>query len=158
MEYYKNLLTKKKTSKAQIIFGVLFIILSFLWIFVKKYEGKSIVGFDWFYSIIFFLNGIVNIIESFGISIYTLFGKAFLKINENSIRYKSKVFSKELILNWHEVKEINFNKSKISIISTNKSHFDILFSKFDYISIQEIKNIITEIAEKNNLLLKNNTQ
>ena len=154
MEYYKNLLTKRKTSKVQIIFGVLFIILSCLWIFVKKYEGKPIVGFDWFYSIIFFLNGIVNILEGKGIQINKIFGDAFIRITEKEIIYKPKTISKAIRLSWEEISEIMLKTSQIEILGNDNKNIELQYNKLDYTSVVEIKDLIANIAQTKKVLIK----
>lgn len=52
--------------------------ISIAWIADRFFNNLAIRPFDWLYTGIFTLNGIVHSIEGFGFSFARLFGKAFV--------------------------------------------------------------------------------
>jgi hypothetical protein len=154
MDYYKNLLTQGKKSKLRIIFGFVFIIISVLWIVIRLIEENPIRIFDWFYSIIFSLNGILHIVEGCGISINSYFGKAFIQINEEEIQYKPNIRTREINVKWNKISEIHFKTNRIEIVDQNNSSIEFLYSKLGFAVIQEIKDIIIQISKNKNILIK----
>ena len=91
MEYYKDLLNHGNKSKTKLIFGIIFILISLLWILIRVIENDPIRVFDYLYSFIFLINGVVHIIESRGKSIAIFFGKAYILINQEKFEYKPKI-------------------------------------------------------------------
>lgn len=154
MNYYKNLLTQGKKSKLRIVFGLVFILISISWILIRVIEESPIRIFDWFYSIIFSLNGIMHIIEGSGISINSYFGKAFIQINEKEIQYKPNIRAREINVKWDKISEIHFGKNRIEIIDQNNSSIQFLYNKLGFAVIQEIKDIIIQISKNKNILIK----
>ena len=153
MEYYKNLLIDRKKSKYQIFFGIIFILISLLWIADRILEHNPIRIFDWMYGIIFFLNGIVHIIEGTGTSVNNFFGKAFIKINDNEIIFKPKIVKEKIHIYWEDVEKIAFGISRIKII--NKDNIlNLNYSSLDFKNIQTIKNYLTEISKSKNILIE----
>jgi hypothetical protein len=81
LEFNRNLLETTKKSKARIIFGFGFIVFSCVWIGSRLMDNLPIRFFDWLYSGVFSINGVINIIAGFGYSMEGIFGKAFSKID-----------------------------------------------------------------------------
>jgi CheY-like chemotaxis protein len=77
------------------VFGLTFLIIAFFWIFTRINNNETINLFDWFYTAIFGLNGLVHIIAGLGYSIESIFGKAFIKIDNDNINIKLGIFEKE---------------------------------------------------------------
>ena len=144
MEYYKNFLRKNTNSKVRIVFGAIFIFIAIAWIFIRIYENESIRIFDWIYSIIFLLNGLVHILEGKGFIIASLFGKAFILINRKSIQYKPLITSKLQSVCWEEIDTINYRSTSIEVICKNQPNLSIPYSKFEYAELQSLKKIISE--------------
>ena len=61
----------KKESKSvpRIILGIIFLVLAIGWLTNKVIDNQSISLFDWGYSGIFALNGLIHVIEGLGFSI-----------------------------------------------------------------------------------------
>jgi hypothetical protein len=150
MEYYKDLLRKNKNSKAQIILGTVLIILSIFWIIIN-YKDNSIRLFDWLYSIIFLLNGAINILEGSGISSNKIFGKAYIKINSVFIDFKPTIFEKSQKIDWDDMVKISLKPTKIAMKATTGKHLVISYSILDYNTVSEIKEKIRFIAENKNI-------
>jgi len=148
MNYYKNLLTQEKKSKLRIVLGSVFIIISILWIFIRIIEENPIRIFDWFYSIIFSLNGIMHIVEGSGISINSYFGKSFIQINKEEIKYKPNIRAREINVKWDKISDICFKNNRIEIVDQNGSSIEFLYSKLVFTEIQEIKDIIIKISQE----------
>lgn len=148
MQFYKNFLKKNKTSKAQVLFGILYILIAFAWIYMRIYdEKKPIFIFDWIYSFLFILGGLVQILEGMGFAILGLFGKAFILVNNNGIKYKTHIGSKAQDASWEEIDKVNFNPTHIEVVCKNKPNFLIKYSKFEYTEVQTLKNTISEFLK-----------
>ncbi|MDY6800722.1 MAG: hypothetical protein SVU94_05805 [Bacteroidota bacterium] len=117
MEYYKNLHPQLESNKFHLILGILFVIISIAWIIINLVEDGFLTIFDWFYSFILFLNGVVLLLQYQGINIDRIFGKKFIRVTPQQIGYKPTHRSKEQIVNWKEVEAIKFNIFSVDIIS-----------------------------------------
>ena len=91
MELKIDLLENPKKSFFRIVLGVLFIVLSCVWIMIRITHKEVISLFDWFYFGIFAINGIFHTAEGLGF----FFGKAYILINPELISLKAGVFDKK---------------------------------------------------------------
>ncbi len=66
---------REGTSAFRIILGFAFFVISIAWITNKLLENESIGWFDWVYTGIFALNGVVHLLQGFGVSIVHIFRK-----------------------------------------------------------------------------------
>jgi len=148
MNYSKNLLKGRKKSTFAIVVGILFFIVAISWIPVRLTENGSVSGFDWFYMIIFLLNGLSQTMAGLGYSIDSLVGKAFIEIDNQIIRLKTGPFDKEQSITWDEIHSIDYKLNKLMITKNNRTKLNLTMSKLEYSVIQEIKNVISEIANK----------
>lgn len=148
MEYYKNLYPHPKKQKAQLILGIVFIVLSLLWMLNKIYPDNRIHLIDWIYSSIFFLQGVVNILQYFGYNIDEFFGKRFIRITTDEIQYKPKTFKPEIKIQWEDITSIFFKSNYIQLETKDKDITNLYYKNIDYVSVQALKNTITEIANK----------
>ena len=142
MELRKNLLKTHRKSILRITFGFAFIAVTVILLMSKYRENIEISPFDWFFIIIFILNGIYIIIEGSGTSIENLLGKAFININDEAIIIKATIFKKEQTLNWKDIKTINLTTNRIlidNIMTTN-------LSNLEYYEVKEINEILTNLA------------
>ena len=69
MELKKDLLIIKNKSIIRIIAGIIFLVLSSIWLSSRILENQIISPFDWVYSGCFVAIGILNIIEGYGFSV-----------------------------------------------------------------------------------------
>jgi len=148
MEIRKNLLRNEKKSYVSFAVGVVFFIISIIWIVLKMRDGQKISLFDWFYVGIFALNGISYSMAGFGFRLVELFGKAYLLINDEKISMKAKVLEKEQTVFWAEIHEITYNLNKLYIHKTDNTTLTFNLSEIDYAFKNEIKEFIKSIANE----------
>ena len=152
MEFKKNLLRKEKKSYFRFAMGIVFFIISILWISVKISDEQKISFFDWLYFGLFTLNGIAHSMGGFGFQFEELFGKAFIVINEEIISIKTKVLDKEQNILWSDIQNINYNLNKLYIHKTDNTTQTFNLSEIDYDSKNEIKESIKSIANKKQII------
>jgi len=148
MEIRKNLLRNEKKSYVSFVVGVVFFIISIIWIVLKMRGGQKISLFDWFYVGIFALNGISHSMAGFGFQMAELFGKAYLLINDEKISLKAKVLEKEQTVFWSEIHEITYNLNKLYVHKTDNTTLTFNLSAFEYAFKNEIKEFIRSIANE----------
>ncbi len=156
MDYSKDLLKKRKKSKFAIILSILFYVLAISWIPIRLIEKNSVSGFDWFYTVIMFLNGLSQTMAGLGYSVERLIGKAYIKIDNQVIKIKSGAFNREQSINWDEINLIDYKASNFIITKNDKTVFKLTMSKLEYSVIQEMKNVIDEIAKSKKIPLNLN--
>jgi len=151
MDLKIDLLKKPKKSLFRVILGILMFLLAIGWIIIRVIKNISITPFDWIYSGIFSLNGVSHVIEGLGYSFERFFGKAYILINLECISLKITVFEKEQYINWDEIKSIDYKLNKFEIKKKDDTNMVLNLSRLDYISINEIKKIINDIAKEKNI-------
>jgi len=151
MELKKDLLKKEKKSVFRIILGILFFVISIFWIADRIMDNLIIQPFDWLYTGIFALNGIVHTIEGFGFSIARLFGKAFVLIDSERISIKLGIIDKEQNVYWKDIKAIDYKLNKFRVENIDNTNKTLDLSKLDYVLKKEIKEIIACIAKDKNI-------
>ena len=153
MEIKKNLLRNEKKSYLRFAIGVAFFVISIIWIVLKIRQEQEISLFDWFYFVIFTLNGISHSIAGFGFRIEELFGKAFILINKDKISMKAKALEKEQTVLWSEIQKINYNLNKLHIHKTDSTTLTFNLSQIDYALKNEIKEFIKSIANEKQIIV-----
>ena len=148
MEIRKNLLRNEKKSYVSFALGVVFFIISIIWIVLKMRDGQKISLFDWFYVGIFALNGISYSMAGFGFRMVELFGKAFILINKEKISMKAKALEKEQTVFWAEIQSINYNFNKLHVHKTDNATLTFNLSEIDYAFKNEIKEFVKNIANE----------
>jgi len=151
MDLKINLLKKPKKSLFKIILGILLFLLAISWITIRVIADRSITPFGWIYFGIFSLNGVFHFIEGLGYSFESFWGKAYIMVNLECISLKASVFEKEQYINWDEIKSIYYKLNKLEIEKKDNTNMILTLSKFDYISINEIKKSINNIAKEKNI-------
>lgn len=154
MEYYKDLLKEKQQSKLRLFIGILFFAVSIAWITMKMIENKPIETFDWVYSGIFLLNALIHILGAVGYPFEGLFGKAFIQIDNRSIRIKSWIFEKEQSAVWDDIQSIEFKMNQLLLSEKDDSCTSISLSKLEYLWVQEIKDTLRNLASKKDIHIK----
>jgi len=154
MEYYFDLYPRNERTKLQFILSILFLIISILWITNRIYHHQHISLFDWLYSIIFFLNGVVNLLEYFGKPIDRIFGTTFIKINNQEISYKPGLFKNEISLEWKGIETIIFKINYLEIIY-KQVPIHLKYHGQQYVVIQDLKNIVRTIAQEKDIPIQN---
>lgn len=151
MELKKDLLKKDKKSVFRIILGILFVAISIIWIADKITSDSIIRPFDWLYSGIFMLGGVIHTFEGLA----KLFGKAFVLIDSNQISIKLGLSDKEQQIYWKDIKAIGYKFNKFQIQKHDNTNINLNLSKVDYALKNEIKEVVDTIAKNKNILLKN---
>ncbi len=148
MEYYKDLHKKPEPIKFNLIGGILFILIAITSIIIRLNEGISI--FWWFYSVFFFLYGMVMILQYRGVNVDRIFGKKFIRITSENIYYKPTYQAKEQKMNWNKIKNIKFNINSVDFESQT-SILKISYHKQEYKYVKELKDTILQNAEEKNI-------
>jgi len=156
MKYSKDLLKKRKKSKVNMAFGLFVIFIAITWIPLHLIEKVSISGFDWPYMFIFLLNGLSLFMTGYGYSLDRIIGKAFIEIDNQVIRMKTDIFDKEKSISWDNINSIEYKPSKFIVAKKDKTKLILTISKLEYIEIQEIKNVISDIANKKKISINLN--
>jgi len=151
MEFKKDLLKKDKKSILKLVLGILFLVISGAWIVDRILEYQSFRLFDWFYSGILTLNGIVYTIEGSGLSISKLFGKAFVWIDNDRISIKPGIMDKEQKVYWNAIKTMDYKLNKYHIRQMDNTSITLDLSKLGYALKNEIRETLDSIAKKKNI-------
>lgn len=151
MEFKRDLLRIEKKSYFRVVIGIFLLLFSVAWIFDRIIENQTIRVFDWLYTGIFALNGIIHSFEGLGFSVAKLFGKAFILINNDVISIKLGVMKKEQTVYWNDIKSIDYKLNKFIVQNIDNSNLTIDVSKIDYALKNEIKDIIAQITKDKNL-------
>ena len=145
MKFEKNLLVQKSTPKT--IIGLLGIILIVIWIGSKFYMEESFATFDIVYLIILFLLGVIFIFEGRGIRLASLFGKAFILIDEERISLKKSIFSKAQTILWDEIKSIEYKPNYFLFTKLDDSLFPLKLKQQAYRFNREVLYFIKVIGK-----------
>jgi len=151
MEFKKDLLKKDKKSILKLVLGILFLVISGAWIVDRILEYQSFRLFDWFYSGILMLNGIVYTIEGSGLPISKLFGKAFVWIDNDRISIKPGIMDKEQQVYWKAMKTMDYKLNKYHIRQMDNTSITLDLSKHGYELKNEIKETLESIAKEKNI-------
>lgn len=154
MEYYFDLFRRNKRTKLQLIFSILSILISLLWITNRIFHHQHIIFFDWLYSFFFFFSGVINLLEYFGKPIDRIFGTTFIKINNREISYKPGLFKNEISLEWKDIETIIFKINYFEIIYKH-APIHLKYHGQEYAVIQELKNAVKTIAQGKAIPIQN---
>ena len=121
MELYIDLLKNGKKSKYKVFIGITLAVLGITY-FVSKMFLKiptELSTFsriiDWLFLISFTSWGIITIFQGIGKPLESKIGEAFISIDEQSIRIKKSIYSKEVIYSWDKIKYIRFGTNRFLI-------------------------------------------
>jgi hypothetical protein len=147
MEYYRNLLKNNQKSLFRLILGILLVIGSIYIIADRIVDKGSIRAFDWSFSAIFALNGLMHIFLGLGTTIERFFGKAFIEIDTNTINIKLGVFKKAQRIDWQDIQVIGFAPHSFNFQMKDGSTQLLPVTKLDDLCISDVKKILSEIAD-----------
>jgi len=146
-----DLLKEKGKSLLRVIIGIIFFLIVIAWIISKMIGKEGVKPFEWILYGLFALNGIVQFVEGLGYPFESLFGKAYIWINDEFISLKASVFAKKQFVNWNDIQIIDYKLNKFIIEKTDNTILIIDLSKFEYIVNMEIKKVIFGIAQEKNV-------
>jgi len=150
MELELDLLKERKKSLFRVVLGVFLFLITIGAIIIKILEGK----YDWLLIVSFALlalSGIIHFVEGLGFPFESLFGKAYVLINDGFISLKAGVFEKKQFINWNKIQLIDYKLNKFIIQNQDNTILIIDLSKFEYIVNMEIKKVIIGIAKEKNI-------
>ena len=155
MEYYKDLHKKPEPIKFNLIGGILFILIAITSIIIRLDEGISI--FWWFYSVFFFLYGMVMILQYRGVNVDKIFGKKFIRITSENIYYKPTYRAKEQKMNWNDIKNITFNINSVDF-ENQATRLKMSYHQQEYRDVKELKETIIQTAEQKSIPVQHKNQ
>ena len=154
MEFYIDLLRVRGKSRLIFAFGIITIVFAFSIIGVRIYENQSLRLFDWLYSSVFLINGFIIIIQSLGYSPERIFGKAYIKIDNDAVTFKTTAFKKERKISWDDINRIIYKPNNFIFSGPGDELYELNLSNLAYKQVMEIKEFIRSMAEKRGLNIK----
>lgn len=154
MNYSKNLLAERKKSKFALILGLTSIVLAITLISLNLITKTPFSTFTWIYTLIFLLNGVSHTMHGLGYSIERAFGTAYIRIDPSAIEIKTSVWTQAQKLDWDKIAAIEYRSGFFYITQKDHATQKLIISKLDYATIQEVKNIIVEIAQDKKIAVK----
>ena len=152
-----NILQLPARSLFKRILGVLYLIMGISWFLSRIiFDDPESSRFplpilDLSYIILFGFSGIIFIIEGYGVSIARLFGEAYIRIGMEGIFVKKGVFSKEWVLLWSDIEQVEYKVIKIHFKLKDNSYHELDYDNLDYGHIQEIKKALKVIAKEKSI-------
>lgn len=125
--------------------GVAYIIL----VYVLSDEKHA---FSLMMGILFLVKAILHILQGMNYRIESLFGKAFLSIDEEKIVVKKTVFDKLQTIEWNNIKSINHYLDKYKITLNDNKIAEVNMRNHDYKVRLQIRQAISTLAQKKNIL------
>ena len=153
MELEIDLLEKGKKSIFRVGIGILFLVISSGRILERVVCEEVISSFDWIYSGLFALLGILHIIGGLGFHFEKYLGESYIRINSEVISLKADIFGKEQSIYWNDIKSIEYKSNKFRIEKTDNTNAVMSLSKFSYSLKNEIKKAVDCIAKEKNIKL-----
>jgi hypothetical protein len=156
-----NILRSPVKSNVRRILGIIYILVAPSWLVTRLLSDSPLINsvtlkiLDIIYSVIFCITGVIFLIDGSGISISSWFGEAYVKINRKSICIRKSVFSKEWILLWDEVGQIEISVIKIKFRLSDNSYRELTYDNLEFEHIQEIKKTIRTLAAQKNIKIIN---
>jgi len=156
-----NILRSPARSTVRRVLGFLYILIAVLWLVLRIVNNESEQGkfplpfLDIIYSLLFGVSGVVFLIEGSGVSIGKWFGEAFIKIDKVGIFIKKGVFSKEWVILWDEIDQIEFSVIMIKFRLKDNSIHVLNYDNLEYEHIQEIKQSVRDFSVEKNIKVLN---
>ncbi|MBN1118883.1 MAG: hypothetical protein JXA77_16860 [Bacteroidales bacterium] len=153
MEYQIDLLKIKHKSTYRVVIGVIFVVITFFWVFNKLIGNPESTWFDFVMTGILLLNGIVHISGGLGFPFESLLGKAYIQVDDKSFLYKPAIYEKEDRFDWVSIKSVEFKSNKIIFNNTIDIQSTVSLAKINYSTLKKIKEAISINAAKNNIII-----
>jgi hypothetical protein len=156
-ELYIDILRSPTRSKFRRVLGTLYILIGVAWLVIRIALKEPVTNritvsfFDFIYTVFFGFTGIMFVIDGSGISISKWFGEAYIKINMVRICIRKNIFSKEWVLVWNEIEQVEISVIRINFRLTDHSFRELNYDHLAYEHIQEIKQYIKVIAAEKDI-------
>jgi len=143
MEIKIDLLQQSKIKNKFALYGLTIVVLLVIFVQFKYYEHKS---FDLIIPVFWSIWGIAALYQVFtGKKLESIFGKAYIHLNEEFVKYKPSVLAKEKSINWKDAEKIENKPTYIELTNRNGEILKIDFKHFEYLKVVEIKEFITNL-------------
>jgi len=98
---------------------------------------------------------IYHLLEGIGISVRTMLGAAYLKINNETISIKQTSFSSLKQIKWDNVRKVRITLFSILFYDEEDKPTEIRYDNLDYSLIQRLKKLVRYFSEQRNILIIN---
>jgi hypothetical protein len=152
-----DLLRTPGARTARKIIGIIFLGLAILWTLQALYrkgspaDFQNIRPFDILYILVMLMTGTFNLIEGSGRSVFGMLRESYIRINEDSIRIKKGLLSKEWKVKWEELTGAEFTILHINFKMKSGKTRQLGFNGIDDDELLQLKKIIKEIADIKNI-------
>ncbi|MEI6048630.1 MAG: hypothetical protein WCS03_06995 [Bacteroidota bacterium] len=152
-----NILRSPAKSLFRRILGAFYILIGVAWWIMRIVSQEPVTNrttvtiLDIVYTAFVGIAGVVFLIDGSGLSISRWFGEAYIKIDMARICIRKNVFSKEWVLFWKEIEQVEFSVIKIKFRLTDNSYRELNYDNLEYEHIQEIKKAINSISGEKNI-------
>ena len=155
MEFYKNLIPpfkKPKSKLALILLIILFVVLIVAQLYVNIKAGMGAINY--FNIVFWFLWLVLFVVQSFtGKRIESLFGKAYIHINDEFIKLKTSVLKKEQTIFWKNLRRLSMKPSYIKVIGQEGNQISIDFKNLEYQAVQELKKTVKTLIDEQKIVI-----
>ena len=119
--------------------------------------GYFLIKQDQFFStthlVIFTFGGLYYLLMGLGINPITVWGKAFIKVNQSVIEIKPSMFAKAITYSWSNIKEVQIKVTGIRLLLDAGDAHEMEYQKMDEESIKELKQTIVAISKEKGIKL-----
>lgn len=147
-----DLLRGSEISRFRIALGVLFFGVAAGWMGYKLLTGTPLVLFDAALFIVFILNSAFQLLEGSGISAAALVGKAYIIIDQTSVRVKPSVKTAERVFLWADIKCLDFDGAQPEFhLRSGEERYQLNLSLLSSPMKAEVRRTLKALARKYNI-------
>lgn len=103
--------------------------------------------------VVFTLAGLYYLLMGLGINPFTIWAKAYIKVNRDRIQVKPSMFSKVKNIEWAAISEVQIKVMGIRFLSETDEAYEFSFQKLDEENIQELKHAIIALSKEKGIKL-----
>jgi len=145
MEIKIDLLRQIKIKNKFAIYGFTIVVLLMIILQFYAYDDISDLPFPIFWSVW----GLVFIYQIYsGKRIDSLFGKAYIHINSEFVKYRPTILQKEKSVNWKDAEKIENKQTYIEITDKTGESLKIEYKHFEYLEVVQIKEFVEKLNKK----------
>lgn len=114
-------------------------------------EHEKITFFDGLYFAAMFANGIFHTLEGRGKFVNSLFGEAYVSINEEHIKVKPFIFGSCQEFFWNDIQSIRFGSYDTEIMDKKEKFHRVKLDQLEYPVLKEVKETLKKIGTAKNI-------